>query len=150
MLLLKLTLVVLISEIGERTMCSDSGRATSAKENEEGLKTLPQQSLINETSDGCTRQVLPYFEEETGGGVLTVNCTKVCPEGKKETDVNGNPCVATVEALSKEEVTVTVGTCDKGSCKPDNPPQSRTVALITEEEEEEGEGEGEEEEEEEE
>uniref|UniRef100_A0A090XCZ4 Putative secreted protein n=1 Tax=Ixodes ricinus TaxID=34613 RepID=A0A090XCZ4_IXORI len=132
MLLLKVILVVLISEI-------DSGPAPSAKENEKGPECLPQESLINTTdADGCNYQLLPYFAEDgMGGGFLVIDCSKSCPEGTHQNVVDGNSCVATVDSLSREEATVTVGACDKGSCIPGNPPQHLTVTLMVEGEEEE-------------
>uniref|UniRef100_A0A0K8R9N5 Putative secreted salivary gland peptide n=1 Tax=Ixodes ricinus TaxID=34613 RepID=A0A0K8R9N5_IXORI len=151
MRLLKLTLVILLSEIAERTMCSDSDPSSSAKEN--APVTWPQKSLLNaSSSSGCTHQEIPYFDDAMGsqGGFLAVNCTKSCPEGKQENVVQGYQCVAKLESSNGEEVNVLVGYCDKGSCKPYHSPQHRTVSLITEEEEEEGEEEGEEEEDEEE
>uniref|UniRef100_A0A6B0ULJ5 Putative evasin n=1 Tax=Ixodes ricinus TaxID=34613 RepID=A0A6B0ULJ5_IXORI len=63
MLWLKLMLVILISEIGERAMCSGSGPVPSVKESEKTPYSLPQESLINDTSDGCNRQLLPYLDE---------------------------------------------------------------------------------------
>uniref|UniRef100_A0A147BDH7 Putative secreted protein n=1 Tax=Ixodes ricinus TaxID=34613 RepID=A0A147BDH7_IXORI len=135
MLLLKVTVVVLISEIG-----------SSAKEDENAPVTLPPQSLINDTdSKGCNRQLLPFFDgdEETGiinGGFLTVNCTKSCPEGIKETDVNGNPCLAWWRYLDNSTVTVLVGSCKNGSCNVGDPSECRNITLAgndSEEEEEE-------------
>ncbi|XP_040076647.1 uncharacterized protein LOC120848698 [Ixodes scapularis] len=135
MLLLKLTLVILISAIGERTMCSDSGPALQAKEKEKELESLLQGSLITESSDGCTYQLLPYFENEMDNGFLYVNCTKSCPEGQHETAVTGNECVVTATPSKNDEVDVTVGSCDGGSCKPGS--KHITVSLSDDEEEEE-------------
>uniref|UniRef100_A0A090XD03 Putative secreted protein n=1 Tax=Ixodes ricinus TaxID=34613 RepID=A0A090XD03_IXORI len=101
MLWLKLTLVILISEIGERTMCSESGPAPSTKENKNAPETLPQASLLNNMDrNGCNHQLLPYIK---GGqvGFLTVNCTKSCPGEIKENDANGNPCVFKVKPAAK-------------------------------------------------
>ncbi|XP_040062674.2 uncharacterized protein LOC120837411 [Ixodes scapularis] len=94
MLCLELMLVILISEIGERTMCSDS----SAKENKNGLETLPQELLMTQKdSIGCNYTLLPYFVDATmDNGFLYVNCTKTCPERKHETVVNGNECVVSL------------------------------------------------------
>uniref|UniRef100_A0A0K8R3G9 Evasin n=1 Tax=Ixodes ricinus TaxID=34613 RepID=A0A0K8R3G9_IXORI len=145
MMLLKLTLVIIISEIGERTMCS----APSTKENESAPVTFPPKSLLNATtSNGCKHSEVPYFEDEGPGfpgGFLAVSCTKDCPSGKEENVAEGYRCVATVNSLHEEEADVTVGTCVKGTCQPDKPPRHRTVQLITEEEEEEVEEEDEEE-----
>uniref|UniRef100_A0A0K8RJP1 Putative secreted salivary gland peptide n=1 Tax=Ixodes ricinus TaxID=34613 RepID=A0A0K8RJP1_IXORI len=132
MLLLKVILVALISKI-------DSGPAPSAKENEKAPLCLPQESLINNRDpNGCNYQLLPYFTEDgMGGGFLAIDCSKSCPEGTHETVVDGNSCVAKVDSLSKEEATVMLGACDKGSCKPENPPQHLTVTLMVEGEEKE-------------
>uniref|UniRef100_A0A0K8R9I3 Evasin n=1 Tax=Ixodes ricinus TaxID=34613 RepID=A0A0K8R9I3_IXORI len=145
MLLLKLTLVVLISEIGERALCAASGPAPSANEDKDAPVTLPPESLLDgDTSGGCGYKVLPYFDGEeetgfTGGGFLALNCTKSCRDERVETVTDGNECIANVDSVSKEEATVTVGTCMKGSCKPGSSPQQRIVTLIQgEEEEEEG------------
>uniref|UniRef100_A0A0K8RH52 Evasin n=1 Tax=Ixodes ricinus TaxID=34613 RepID=A0A0K8RH52_IXORI len=154
MLLLKLTLVILLSEIAERTMCSDSGPASSANEGENVPKTWPPGSLLDgPSSDGCNYKALPYFEgdEETGiadSGVLALNCTKSCPDEKREKVTDGNPCVVTVQFLGNDEVNVTVGSCGDGSCKPKSPPKYLIVTLMEEgeEEEEDGDEEGEEEE----
>uniref|UniRef100_A0A6B0V4I5 Putative transmembrane receptor wsc1 n=1 Tax=Ixodes ricinus TaxID=34613 RepID=A0A6B0V4I5_IXORI len=202
MLWLKLMLVILISEIGERTMCSDSEPAPSTEEKKNSPVTLPPKSLLNATtSDGCNYSEIPYFNDEgmgIEGGFLAVSCIKVCPAGKKENVVEGYGCVnpdveqralrqrvaikravsklpnlrqcsqartsgsscldmylkASVNSLHGEEVNITVGTCVKETCQPDNPPQHRTVTLMEEGEQDEEDGdeedEGEEEEEEEE
>uniref|UniRef100_A0A090X9G4 Putative secreted protein n=1 Tax=Ixodes ricinus TaxID=34613 RepID=A0A090X9G4_IXORI len=133
MLLLKVILVVLISEI-------DSGPAPSAKENEKAPLCLPQESLINNTEpNGCKYQLLPYWSENgMESGFLTVDCEKNCPEGTHETAVDGNPCVAALMFLRKDEVDVTVGSCYHGSCNPDSPPKHLIVTLMVEGEEEEG------------
>uniref|UniRef100_A0A6B0UQ89 Putative evasin n=1 Tax=Ixodes ricinus TaxID=34613 RepID=A0A6B0UQ89_IXORI len=116
MLWLKLILFILLSEISERTMCS----ASSAKENENAPRTLPQDSLINDKDpNGCLRQLLPFFE-----------------------DVE----MATLIFLNDDKVDVTVGSCNHGSCKPISPTKHLTVSLMKEGEEEEEEGEEEEEE----
>uniref|UniRef100_A0A0K8RA02 Putative secreted protein n=1 Tax=Ixodes ricinus TaxID=34613 RepID=A0A0K8RA02_IXORI len=88
MLLLKVILVVLISEI-------DSGPAPSVTEIEKAPESLPQESLINNTEpNGCKYQLLPYWSENgMESGFLTVDCEKNCPEGTHETAVDGNPCV---------------------------------------------------------
>uniref|UniRef100_A0A090X9H0 Putative secreted protein n=1 Tax=Ixodes ricinus TaxID=34613 RepID=A0A090X9H0_IXORI len=146
MLLLKLTLVVLISVIGERALCTDS----SAKENENAPETLPEDLLmIEKDSSGCNYTLLPYFVEATMDyGFLYVSCTKSCPEGKHETAVTGTECVAGVSPSKEDEVEVTVGSCDGGSCKLGRNPRRITVTLTSEEEEEEEQKEGEEKEEE--
>ncbi|XP_040076642.1 uncharacterized protein LOC120848693 [Ixodes scapularis] len=132
MVLLKVILVVLISEIG-----------SFAKEDENSPVTLPPQSLINDTdSKGCNRQLLPYFDGDgetgfMGGGFLTVNCTKSCPEGIKETDVNGNECLASWNYLDNSTVTVLVGSCKNGSCNPGDPSECRNITLAGEDSEEE-------------
>uniref|UniRef100_A0A6B0USY2 Putative evasin n=1 Tax=Ixodes ricinus TaxID=34613 RepID=A0A6B0USY2_IXORI len=116
MLWLKLMLVILISEIGERAMCSGSGPVPSVKESEKTPYSLPQESLINDTSDGCNRQLLPYLDEN-GMGVLTVNCTKYCTGDKQATDVNGNPCIFKVKQAAKPgKVKVKEGSCRNGTC----------------------------------
>uniref|UniRef100_A0A6B0UWJ8 Putative evasin n=1 Tax=Ixodes ricinus TaxID=34613 RepID=A0A6B0UWJ8_IXORI len=144
MLWLKLILFILLSEISERTMCS----ASSAKENENAPRTLPQDSLINDKDpNGCLRQLLPFFEDvEMGNGFLDVNCTKPCKGGKTEDVVTGNLCVATLIFLNDDKVDVTVESCNHGSCKPISPTKHLTVSLMKEGEEEEEEGEEEEEE----
>uniref|UniRef100_A0A090XB38 Putative secreted protein n=1 Tax=Ixodes ricinus TaxID=34613 RepID=A0A090XB38_IXORI len=152
MLLLKVILVVLISEI-------DSGPAPSVTEIEKAPESLPQESLINNTEpNGCKYQLLPYWSENgMESGFLTVDCEKNCPEGTHETAVDGDPCVmdtrrkygytriynlklskAALMFLRKDEVDVTVGSCDKGCCTPDSPPKHLTVTLMVEGEEEEG------------
>uniref|UniRef100_A0A090XB41 Putative secreted protein n=1 Tax=Ixodes ricinus TaxID=34613 RepID=A0A090XB41_IXORI len=145
MLLLKLTLVVLISVIGERALCTDSGPAPSAKEIETAPETLPQELLIHQRdSDGCEYDLLPYFDESDGmdntdAGFLTVNCTKSCPGEIKKTDVNGNPCVASWRYSDPTTITVQEGSCKEGFCNPCNPPKPHTITLGEEEEEAEGE-----------
>uniref|UniRef100_A0A6B0TTR5 Putative evasin n=1 Tax=Ixodes ricinus TaxID=34613 RepID=A0A6B0TTR5_IXORI len=57
MLLLKLTLVILILEIGERTMCSAPG--SCATDGDSSPVNLPPSSLINSTDDKkCTYKLL--------------------------------------------------------------------------------------------
>uniref|UniRef100_A0A0K8RLH5 Putative secreted salivary gland peptide n=1 Tax=Ixodes ricinus TaxID=34613 RepID=A0A0K8RLH5_IXORI len=125
MLLLKLALVVLISEIGERALCA----ASSAEENKIVPKTLPQELLINETSDGCFYQLLSYIDEH-GMGFLTVNCTKVCTGKIQKTDVDGNPCVASWSYLdSTASITVQEGLCDHGFCKPLHPTKDQYYSV---------------------
>uniref|UniRef100_A0A0K8RA72 Evasin n=1 Tax=Ixodes ricinus TaxID=34613 RepID=A0A0K8RA72_IXORI len=123
-------------------MCS----APSAEENKIAPKTFPQQLLINESSDGCPYQVLPYIDGHDMG-FLTINCRMSCPAGIQKTDVNGNPCVANWSYLDPAtSIRVQEGLCDKGFCNPRDPPKDHTIALEEEEEEEnEGEQEGDEE-----
>uniref|UniRef100_A0A090X9G8 Putative secreted protein n=1 Tax=Ixodes ricinus TaxID=34613 RepID=A0A090X9G8_IXORI len=144
MLLLKLTLVVLISVIGERALCTDSNPAPLAKENEKAPDTLPQVSLINNTDpNGCRYQVLPWFSDDgMDGGFLTVQCTKSCPKEIQETDADGNPCIVHWNFLgsSTDTIRVLVGECKTGSCSPGRSPEYRDITLGekgSEEEEEE-------------
>uniref|UniRef100_A0A090X9I0 Putative secreted protein n=1 Tax=Ixodes ricinus TaxID=34613 RepID=A0A090X9I0_IXORI len=162
MLLLKLTLVVLISEISERALCADSGPAPSAKENENAPVTLPPKSLLDApTSNGCYHLELPYFDDEEAdipGGFLAVNCTKSCPDGIQENVVEGYHCVANWSYLDPTTITVQEGSCKHGFCTPGESPKHRTITLVEVngrrgrgkkgEERKEGEEEGEEEEEE--
>uniref|UniRef100_A0A0K8R3D9 Putative transcription factor n=1 Tax=Ixodes ricinus TaxID=34613 RepID=A0A0K8R3D9_IXORI len=149
MLLLKLTLVILILEIGERTMCSKSGSTSSAQENEDVSNPLPPGTYINVPDEkGCSyKQILDYSEGEAlMGNYLVLTCTKSCPPGQKRNVVDGNKCTATLKLLTNGTVDVTVGSCAGGSCIPDSPPHSRIITLLEEgaEEEEEEEAEGEE------
>uniref|UniRef100_A0A0K8RHK4 Evasin n=1 Tax=Ixodes ricinus TaxID=34613 RepID=A0A0K8RHK4_IXORI len=154
MLLLKLTLFILILEIGERAMCSDS----CPMDAKSSPKALPQSSLLNTTDDkGCKYQVLADWDT---GDFLIVNCTKTCPKGEHSTVTNGQTCIITVrESTTPEDVIVLVGTCNNGSCVAKNEPDCRRITLPVpgdddegdeEEEEEDDEEEAEEEEEEEE
>uniref|UniRef100_A0A6B0UTT5 Putative evasin n=1 Tax=Ixodes ricinus TaxID=34613 RepID=A0A6B0UTT5_IXORI len=131
MLWLKLMLVILISEIGERAMCSGSGPVPSVKESEKTPYSLPQESLINDTSDGCNRQLLPYLDEN-GMGVLTVNCTKYCTGDKQATDVNGNPCITVLQATSKTGTRCTNSRKRMSSPSGYSPHQGRGKARMVE------------------
>uniref|UniRef100_A0A090XES4 Putative secreted protein n=1 Tax=Ixodes ricinus TaxID=34613 RepID=A0A090XES4_IXORI len=139
MLLLKLTLVVLTSVIGERALCTDSGTALQAKEKEKEFESLLQKVLMTDTSNGCTSKLLPYFENVKDNGFLAVNCTKSCQEDKQEKVVDGNECIVTLQSSDGDEVKVEVGSCDNGSCKPKSSPKYITVTLTDAEEEEEDE-----------
>uniref|UniRef100_A0A090XB29 Putative secreted protein n=1 Tax=Ixodes ricinus TaxID=34613 RepID=A0A090XB29_IXORI len=132
MLLLKVILVVLISEI-------DCDPAPSVKENKNAPASLPQESLINNTdSNGCRYQLLPYFGGDDGmdfmdSGFLAVTCTKSCPGGIQENVVDGNPCVVECSYLDgvSESLTIRVleGSCQDGSCNSGDPPKYRTITL---------------------
>uniref|UniRef100_A0A0K8RH81 Putative secreted salivary gland peptide n=1 Tax=Ixodes ricinus TaxID=34613 RepID=A0A0K8RH81_IXORI len=155
MLWLKLTLVILILEIGERAMCSDS----CSMDAKSSPKALPQSSLLNTTDDkGCKYQVLADWDT---GDFLIVNCTKTCPKGERSTVTNGQTCILKVTgSTGSDEVTVSVGTCNDGTCVTPKKPDCRTITPPepvdeedeedTEEDEEQDEEEGEEETEEEE
>uniref|UniRef100_A0A6B0V003 Putative evasin n=1 Tax=Ixodes ricinus TaxID=34613 RepID=A0A6B0V003_IXORI len=143
MLLLKLTLVVLISKIGERALCAGScGKGT-----EGAPATLPQSSLLPAPDgENCEYKVLfdgttlrhggswatePWAgvrsaaaaHVDAGGvnddgderrGFLVVNCTKDCPNGEKKTVTEGEACIVTVKkAADPDDVIVLVGSCDK-------------------------------------
>uniref|UniRef100_A0A6B0UXA1 Evasin n=1 Tax=Ixodes ricinus TaxID=34613 RepID=A0A6B0UXA1_IXORI len=147
MLLLKLTLVVLISKIGERALCAGScGKGT-----EGAPATLPQSSLLPAPDgENCEYKVL--FDGTTLG-FLVVNCTKDCPNGEKKTVTEGEACIVTVKkAADPDDVIVLVGSCDKeGSCVTKGDSDCRTITLPgPDSDESEGEDEDEEEEEEEE
>uniref|UniRef100_A0A090XD02 Evasin n=1 Tax=Ixodes ricinus TaxID=34613 RepID=A0A090XD02_IXORI len=145
MVLLKLTLVILILEIGERTMCSDPCKM----EAESSPFKLPQSSLLDAPDEeGCKYQLL-FVEAE---GPLVVNCTKDCPNGEKKTVTEGEACIVTVKkAADPDDVIVLVGSCDKeGSCVTKGDSDCRTITLPgpdSDEGEDEEEGEEEEEEE---
>uniref|UniRef100_A0A090XE77 Putative secreted salivary gland peptide n=1 Tax=Ixodes ricinus TaxID=34613 RepID=A0A090XE77_IXORI len=170
MLLLKLTLVILILEIGERTMCS--GPCPTAAES--SPLDLPPGSLLD-TPDNkkCNYKVLADLDAME---VLIVNCTKTCTNGKHRTVTNGQTCinkfwvstsataqsgpastapkeitqpkVTETESTELNEVTVLVGTCQNGSCvAPDNT-NCRTITLPEEADDDEGDEEEEEDEEE--
>uniref|UniRef100_A0A090X9H2 Putative secreted protein n=1 Tax=Ixodes ricinus TaxID=34613 RepID=A0A090X9H2_IXORI len=145
MLSLKLTLVVLILEIGERVLCAGS----CATDAESSPVNLPPSSLINTTDDKkCRYQVLADL---VNMGFLTVDCTKVCPTGEGSPVTNGESCILTVTwSPGSNDVTVSVGTCENGTCVTPGKSDCRTITLPGPYSGEEGEEEEEDEEEEEE
>uniref|UniRef100_A0A090X9G5 Putative secreted protein n=1 Tax=Ixodes ricinus TaxID=34613 RepID=A0A090X9G5_IXORI len=90
----------------------ESGSTSSAKGNEATKTQLPTDSYINETNNnGCWHlQIL---------------------------DVEGETLMVTMEVLNKEEVNVTMGSCDLVCCNPASPPQHRIIPLMSAAEDEE-------------
>uniref|UniRef100_A0A0K8R9S9 Evasin n=1 Tax=Ixodes ricinus TaxID=34613 RepID=A0A0K8R9S9_IXORI len=124
MLSLKLTLVVLILEIGERALCADPC-PMAAGSSEVGLD--PSSLLDTPDNEKCNYKVLADLNHMD---FLIVNCTKDCQDGKRSTVTDGQSCIVMVtKAATPDEVTVSVGLCHNGTCDPKGDPDCRTITL---------------------